>query len=105
MKPDFSMTAARSGIQMKRNYKLKAISIFYENGTMSLVTAMQQFPYITGIISISADAVVLKPIAILKTLEYLDDFSDLESHCVFATSTYKWITNELWTYSALVFLA
>jgi Gpi18-like mannosyltransferase len=66
---------------------------------------MRQFRYITGIVSISADAVVLKPIAILKTLEYLDDFSNFKSHCVFATSMYKWITNELWTYSALVFLA
>jgi hypothetical protein len=80
---------------MKRNYKFKAISIVYENGTMPLVTAMRQFPYITGIVSISADAVALKPIAILKTLEYSGDFSDLKSHCVFATSMYKWITNEL----------
>jgi hypothetical protein len=56
---------------------------------MPLVTAMWQFPYITGIVSISADAVALKPIAILKTLEYSDDFSDLKSHYVFATSMYK----------------
>jgi hypothetical protein len=89
---------------MKRNYKFKAISIFYENGAMSPVTAMRQFPYITGMVSISADAAASKPIAILKTLEYLGDFSDLESRCVFATSMYKWITNELWTYSALVVL-
>jgi hypothetical protein len=90
---------------MKRNYKFKAISIFYENGTMSLVTAMRQFPYTTGIVSISAEAVALKPIAILKTLEDLDDFSDLKSHCLFTISMYKWITNELWTYCALIFLA
>jgi hypothetical protein len=72
---------------------------------MPPVTAMRQFPYFAGIVSISADAVALKPIAILKILENLGDFSDIESHCVFATSMYKWIANELWTYSSLVFLA
>jgi hypothetical protein len=72
---------------------------------MPLVTAVREFPYIAGIASISADAVALKPIAILKTLENLGDFFDLESRYVFATSMYEWITNKLWTYSALVFLA
>jgi transcription antitermination factor NusG len=40
---------------------------------MPLVTAIRQFPYVTGIISISAGAVAVKPIAILKTLEYSGD--------------------------------
>jgi hypothetical protein len=84
---------------------LKRFRLFRENGTMPLMTAMRQFRYIRGMIWVSADAVALKPIAILKILELWGNFSDLESHCVFAASMNWWITNKLWTYWALVFLA
>jgi hypothetical protein len=47
----------------------EAISIFCENDTMPLVIAMRQFQYIREIVSVSADAVALKPIAILTLLE------------------------------------
>jgi hypothetical protein len=62
---------------------------------MLLLTAMQQLPHITGIISISADGVVLKPAAILKNLHRLGYLSDLESHCLFTLLMNGWITKEL----------
>jgi hypothetical protein len=81
----------------------KRFRILCENGTMLLLTAMQQLRHITGILSISADGVVLKPGAILKNLHRLDYFSDLESHCLFALLMNGWITKELWTYYVLAF--
>jgi hypothetical protein len=61
----------------------KRFRILCENGTILFLTAMQQLPHITGMISISADEAVLKPVAILKNLHRLDYLSDLESHCLF----------------------
>jgi hypothetical protein len=84
---------------------LKWFRFFCENGTMPLVTAMHQFRYIRRIDSVSADAVALQPIEILKLLELWVHFSDLESHWVFAALINLWITNELGTYWAVVFLA
>jgi hypothetical protein len=81
----------------------KRFRILYENGTMLLLTAMQQLPHITRFISISADGVVLKPVAILKNLHRLGYLSDLESHGLFILLMNGWITKELWTYCVLVF--
>jgi hypothetical protein len=66
---------------------------------------MQQLPYLTGIVLISADWVVLNSIVILRNLQYLGDLIDQESHCFFAKSTNGWITKSLWTYYTLVFCA
>jgi hypothetical protein len=66
---------------------------------------MDPVPHKSGIVSISGGGDLLKPIVILKNLQNVGDVSDLETHCLFATSQNGWITKDLWIYYALVFSA
>jgi hypothetical protein len=66
-----------------------------------LTSAMQQFPHITGLVSINTNGVILDPVIVLKRLQTLGNLEDLQSHCYFATSTNGRIPKGLWAYFAL----
>jgi hypothetical protein len=71
---------------------------------LPLVTAQTKLPHLTGFISISATGQVLKPLIILKSLKKLKTLSIFEDHCFFSTSFSGWITKDLFTYFALIFI-
>jgi hypothetical protein len=84
---------------------LKRFRVLSQRCLRPLGSAMQQLPQLTGIVSISADEVVLNPIMILRNLQRLVDVVNQESYCFFATSTNGWIKKSLWTYYPLVLCA
>jgi hypothetical protein len=84
---------------------LKRFRVLCQNGILPLTNAMQQLPHITGLVSINADGVVLDPVVVLKSLQTLGNWEDLQSQCYFAISTNGWITKGLWNYFALMFAA
>jgi hypothetical protein len=84
---------------------MKKFRVLCQKGMLPLLTAMQELPHITGLVSISGGGVVLKPVVILKSLQHLKSLVQFEPHCFFCTSTNGWITKTLWTYYALVFAA
>jgi hypothetical protein len=83
----------------------KRFKVICRHGELPLVTAMQQVPHITGLVSISGGGKVLPPIVILKDLQNLRQLTERESECYFATSLNGWITKDIWVYFAIVFCA
>jgi hypothetical protein len=76
-------------IQLNAMNRFKGI---YDQSHLSLVTVMEHFPHLSGMVLISGEGVVLTPIIILKNLQHLRDMADYETHCFFATSMNGWIT-------------
>jgi hypothetical protein len=82
----------------------KQFKVLCSKGKLPLVTAQTKLPHLTGFVSISATGQVLKPLIILKFLKKLKTLSIFEDHCFFSTSFSGWITKDLFTYFALIFI-
>jgi hypothetical protein len=83
----------------------EALACFCQRGLLPLVGAVDTVPHLSGIVSIFGGGDVLKPIVIFKNPQNVGDLSDMELHCLFATSQNGWIIKDLWIYYALVFSA
>jgi hypothetical protein len=85
----------------------KRAKIICCKGELPLVTAMEQVPHITGLVSISGGGKFVPPIVILNDLQNLRHLAKRESDCYmyFATSANGWITKDIWVYFAIVFCA
>jgi hypothetical protein len=84
---------------------MKRFKVICDQGHLLLVTVFDYVQHLTGMASIPGGGVVLAPIIILKNLQHLRELPNYDTHFLFAISTNRWMTKDLWVYNMLIFCA
>jgi hypothetical protein len=81
----------------------KKFKVLVAKNKLPLVIADAKIPHITGIITIGASGITLKPVIILKNIQRIKSLNQFSEECYFTTSLNGWITKNLFLYFAFQF--